>query len=444
MIGRATLALVLLSALPFGSNRPMWWMLLALAVFILFALQLLRDTRTGLDRIALRALAPGSLFLLVIAWSLVQALWVVDDTLAHPAWRFVSSSSSHVSADPIAGLHHAMRLSAYAMVFWIAMRNSTNARLAESHLTWIAVSISLLSAYGIFATLTSNNLLLGNFASGSVSASFINRNNYATFAIIGLVANLALFLRAGASASPDRSSELRDFLEGFFEKNWLFAFGLLICLAGILLSESRAGLASALLGIAVYFLADRKSGKNYKLVSTLMVGALFSFSLLALSSGVFARLFAQSGEDARFLIYPLVIDGIAERPLLGHGLGAFHDAFRIYVPPELARLEVDLAHSSYLENAFELGLPAASIFYGVLLAITLVILRGSRVRRRNRSFPQFALAVTVACGFHALFDFSMQIPAVAALFAFVLGIGWAQAFPHSERNGVRTKTKAGT
>jgi hypothetical protein len=38
--------------------------------------------------------------------------------------------------------------------------------------------------------------------------------------------------------------------------------------------------------------------------------------------------------------------------------------------------------------------------------------------------PAFGLAVLVAAGLHALVDFSLQMPASAALFAMILGVAW--------------------
>ncbi|NNJ66852.1 MAG: O-antigen ligase family protein [Boseongicola sp.] len=268
---------------------------------------------------------------------------------------------------------------------------------------------------------------MGEFASNSVSATFVNRNNFGTFAVIGLLANVAVYTRSSSSDALDPARRLRDFLEGFFSGHWVFAIGTLICLAAIFFSESRAGFAAALVGLAIFSATGRRKNAG-SIYATTFVGLIVALSLLAFSSGTFTRMFAAGGDEARFLIYPLVLDGILDRPLLGHGLGAFHDAFRAYVSPELSFREIDLAHSSYLENLFELGIPAGVAFYFALLTIVFVIYRGVKRRVQNQRFPRFAFATAMAVGFHAFFDFSLQIPAIAALFAFVLGLGWAQSF----------------
>ncbi len=89
-------------------------------------------------------------------------------------------------------------------------------------------------------------------------------------------------------------------------------------------------------------------------------------------------------------------------------------------------------HNSYLENAYELGLPAAVSFYLALLLIILVIARGARVRRNNRIITRVTLSCAVAAALHSGFDFSLQVPAIASLFAFILGIGYAQSFSRAE------------
>ena len=50
------------------------------------------------------------------------------------------------------------------------------------------------------------------------------------------------------------------------------------------------------------------------------------------------------------------------------------------------------------------------------------------VRRENWTIPAAAAAVVLAGGAHSLVDFSLQIPAVAALYAFLLGTAVAQAW----------------
>jgi O-antigen ligase len=116
--------------------------------------------------------------------------------------------------------------------------------------------------------------------------------------------------------------------------------------------------------------------------------------------------------------------------VLGHGLGAFEQSFPAYqAPAQITAYRVDKAHNTYLETAYELGVPMALI----LLAIPALILAlcANAIGRRNQDalMPAVALATGTVVGVHALADFSIQIPAIALTWAALLGAGFAQALP---------------
>ena len=53
---------------------------------------------------------------------------------------------------------------------------------------------------------------------------------------------------------------------------------------------------------------------------------------------------------------------------------------------------------------------------------------GIRRRRRDRIYPAIGVAATALVAAHSTVDFSLQIPAVAVSYAFLLGLGCAQSF----------------
>lgn len=77
----------------------------------------------------------------------------------------------------------------------------------------------------------------------------------------------------------------------------------------------------------------------------------------------------------------------------------------------------------------ELGLPAALALDAALFWLALIALKGVAERRRGRAFPALGVAATLLVGLHALVDFSLQIPAVAVLYAFIMGVAVAQSAP---------------
>ena len=56
-----------------------------------------------------------------------------------------------------------------------------------------------------------------------------------------------------------------------------------------------------------------------------------------------------------------------------------------------------------------------------------------RRRRRNALYPCMGVAASVLVGLHATVDFTMQVPAVAATYALIMGAACSQSW--STRNG---------
>lgn len=429
-IGWTTLCAVAVFALPFGGNAPGFWVLFVLLIIVLFVAQLSLSLFRGVPNSTLKLSVPAFLYVSVVGWGFLQTSSVLPEAWAHPFWQLVSNGLNTVSADPLAGVHLVMRLTAYAMVFWIALHAAINVDRAMAFLKAFSLFSLALACFGLAAVFTGSNFVLQEQATNNVSATFINRNTYATYAVFGLITNLGVYmelLRSRDTGPADKNRDLRNLLEGFFSGAWIYAFGVVMCFAALLLTASRAGTASGFAAIITFLALFRaKQGRN----SVLILSAVISLGAFAatLSETVLNRLF-QSGEESRFIIYREMIAAIGDRLWLGHGLGAFQDTFRPFVPFEVANLDWDLAHSSYLENLWELGLPATLVFYGALLWLAAGLLYGNQTRQRNRVYSSVGVSCVVAAALHSLVDFSLQIPAVSAAFAFILGIAWAHAWP---------------
>ncbi|MFD0981050.1 O-antigen ligase family protein [Tropicimonas aquimaris] len=435
IIGWAMLALALAVSFLNGGMTPIAWAFLYAGTLFLFGFQVLLDFHNGVPSVARRVLPVALLYFAALVWLQVQTVGGMAEPMAHPIWQIAPGGGGQsISARPELGQQVVLRLTCYAMIFWVILRSAGSSALATDFIRAIAVFSTVLAVYGIQAQISGVNPLIGSEAEGNaVRASFTNRNSYATYAAFGVLANFAAYtgITAGGEGGTALAS-LRNFLERFFAGGWLFGLGGLICLAALILTGSRAGGASGLIGLLVFALALRSpKGGNMRMVWA-MVAAIAAFVLLT-SSGFLLERLETTGPDLRFEVYPYVVEGALDRPLLGHGAGAFHDTFRAYVPLVAAGAgEWAMAHSSYLENAYEFGLPAVAAFYLALGMIGWRLLLGVFRRRRNRVVPAFALACFVVAALHSLVDFSLQIPAVPAAFAAILGLGWAQSISSTE------------
>jgi len=428
--GWALFVVLIAATLALGANRPVSWTLMALAVMALFILTLVLDMVQRRPRVFDRLWLPALLFIAAMGWGVVQILpGLMPEAWAHPVWDLAPDVPPRVGADPMQGLHVLMRYATYAMVFWMALRSAADIDTALRYLRAFALFSIALAGFGIYAASTGENPILGSFASSNVSASFINRNSYATFAAFGLVTCLGLLLRAATREQGGRGNALAGLLRGITAGGWIWIAGLTLCGGAIMLSLSRGGAIAAVIGVLALLSSQRIRGNAAAVGPVLIVGGIVLAIFISGATGTFNRVITTSDENGRFAVYPAIVEAISERPLLGHGIGSFVTAFRAWVPVDAASGEWDMAHNSYLENVFELGLPAAALFYLALGLIGLRLAIGVQKRQRNRTPVSVALACFLLAGFHALFDFSLQMPALTAFFAWILGIGYAQSFP---------------
>ncbi len=111
--------------------------------------------------------------------------------------------------------------------------------------------------------------------------------------------------------------------------------------------------------------------------------------------------------------------------------------FRLYKGEEITKL-VSRAHNTFLENMFEMGLPAAFCLFAAVLGLALTCLKGLVVRHRDWVYPAAGVAATVLVAVHAMVDFGLQMPAVAMVYALVMGVACAQSY-----SSVQTRIQSG-
>ncbi|MBT8041244.1 MAG: O-antigen ligase family protein, partial [Gammaproteobacteria bacterium] len=181
--------------------------------------------------------------------------------------------------------------------------------------------------------------------------------------------------------------------------------------------------------IVLLMLLDSHSATK-KLSLRVVVGAALAVCTLAfyMSSEVLLDRIDRTDitNEERVIVFENIQHGIGENPVLGFGYGTFADSFRLYDRIE-SPVHYDRAHNTWLENLFELGIPAALALYLAIGGLALTCLKGVRQRHRDWAFPALGVAASVLVGVHALVDFSLQLPAVAILYACVMGVACAQS-----------------
>jgi O-antigen ligase len=200
----------------------------------------------------------------------------------------------------------------------------------------------------------------------------------------------------------------------------------------LLQSHSRMGLAASVMGLLALLILLALSGqlRGRGAIVMIIISALGLF--YASGGGVLDRI-ADGNESGRPQLIALTRSAIETAPLLGSGYGSFSSVFPMYRDITLSGpVNFDMAHSTYLELAMEIGIPAAAAMVLALLCLTITALAGVFRRERDRSLPALGVAAAILVAFHSTLDFSLQIPGVQYVFAALLGMAVAQAFPTGE------------
>ena len=383
-------------------------------------------------------------------WALVQATPGLLTDWVHPAWGQANDAlRAEVGQGAISVVPEKTRSAAllwftyigFGLLVALHARRETN---ADVLLTSFMLTQGAYAVYGILTYLAGLEVVLWfdkDAYRGVLTSTFINRNSYATYVGLGMLATLALLLRnirqiiQTESEGRLKALTLADNLWGHL------IIPVLVLSAGtvaLLLTESRMGLVAFSLAAVVFLLIwvvklpgrARWIGGVLIALVFFVVGANFVLSADA-TMGRFVHLFDQG--DGRFDVFPLIVQAIEDRPWVGHGLGTFETAFRLYRDEHVLAF-FDRGHSDWLELPMDLGVPAACA-----VALACLSLAGAALLsvRRMTGFerPLLAFAAILLVGVHATVDFSLQMPAVMVATLLLVGAGLAMS---AQRNEVRT------
>ncbi len=446
------MAIVALAPLPFGSNRPWSWSLLSLFVGLLVVFWVIAAYR---DRTLIQIEWQRSRlivvpFFILVLWFLLQASGLTPEGWHHPLWKEAAGAlgaplSGAISLNPEASKTALMRLLAYGGVFWLAFQFGRNDERARQILWVVAMAGLAYVVYGLVAHLGGGQQILwyAKWAyEDSLTSTFINRNNFATYAGITLIVTLALLLSEVYRIlrySPIAASHFLGFLDACG-----FRFYFLIAASGmvftaLLLSHSRGGFLSTMVGIGAFVIVSgmrlRKREQIIRFLPAAIGGTLamgiVAAILLVSGKQTFSRIdeTLSTGGD-RMAIYEQTGEAIGDFPMLGTGIGTFKQSFRLY-RDENFRFSVetvDRAHNTYLELALEGGLPALLLMVLLVSYLTLLCFLGALHRSQGAIYPATGVAVTVLVATHAMVDFSLQIPAVAVTYLLLFGVACAQSW----------------
>jgi O-antigen ligase len=410
------MAVVALSAIPYGSNRPFFWAFWAVivsAIAIWFCLSVLM--RGHAFKVSIKdAWFPATGFLVVAIALLLQLLPI-------GRWFFVPIdtgrgelvTSNYLALVPGEACFALLRWSTYGLFFFLALQPSVNRHRSIGMSRVLVAIVAVQAAYALLALSYFGDTILGfdkvayqGFATGT----FVNRNTLATYLAIGVSIATSLAI---VSEKPT------------WRALYLVALGTMV--AALLATASRAGIGAAFAGVLAVLIMRRLLARSGAFWGYAIVGCAFVGVLALLYGGdIFDRALFGSGFADRLALYRETAGMIAERPLFGFGAGSFKYAYTIYHTPDVnVSLVWNHAHSTYLALWVGLGLFVGTVPMILVAYLFVRIVRYEIKTKSGRPALYAAVGGTVAVAIHALVDFSLEIQAVAFLYLLVLALGAA-------------------
>ncbi len=444
------LAIAALAPLPFGSNGSESMLILSTLSGLVLALTALAlIVRTEPVVIAWSPWLTAALlsFMTFGLWAVVQIVPGLPGGLPHPLWaesaRVLGTGAPEatISIDPAATWAALTKSGGYFAAGVSAVFLLREPQRRRGAVLVLVLSGGLYAAYGLIGLATGDCCVAWQRKAdylGVATGPFINRNSFATYLGLICIVCIGLLLREfGELRRVSAESVLQRLtvrLGLVLAHQWWAASALLAAAVALLLTLSRAGMTSTLLaaGALVLLLSQARllSDKRRPIVHLAAFAGVAGLSLFLFGSSLINRVASEGVEDSyRTQSWKIMIDAIEASPWLGHGFGTFPEAFPLYRDDRLpSRRYWDKAQNTYIELAMDMGIPATAVLLLGFGALAAQCAKGlSRRRRERRLYPALGLAAMVLVGAHAIFDFSMQIPAIATIFAFIMGIAIAES-----------------
>ncbi len=291
----------------------------------------------------------------------------------------------------------------------------------------LLLSAGFQSLYGLLVLTSGHNQIWHRTKQAYLDAAtgtFVNKNHFACFLAMAAGGGMALVLHNTRRQSGAARPGLAAFLGSDGSRNLLLGLLLIVVLAGLLTSFSRAGI---LLGLVALLLTLLLAGRSHSLRRRLLVAAMvLAVAAVPLFRVGPDRLIERYAGSKQSLIEPggrgqVWLDSlrmVAIYPVVGTGYGSFAGAYPLHRSPEV-RLFYAHAHNDLIQVVVEGGVLGLISLFLLLIPLFRSILLG--LAGAKGTIAVGIAAALVAVLLHGLIDFNFHIPANAVTAAILAG-----------------------
>ena len=425
--------IVLTSAVLLGGNRAEYIAFFNILIAVTVFLTIIPISRQVLSNIHIIFIPVMIFCILLLDYMLSHQFYTASRYL--PDVDMTHYIIENALYSPYAGITHLGYWCSIFLMSVIAFIAGHYAGFKQRFVKFLFIISVLIAVYGLVIYATGNTSILW-FEKYSyfnaLTATFINRNSYATFAGIGFLTGLyhinrdyLAFIHHYQGTLKTRLAGLIDYTSSSRFIYFLLSFLIFIALA---LTNSRAGIFLTIVFSCVfYFLISKKQNLTHRTTALLI-----AVMILILVAPIILQNFLDSASNLdeagilRSTTYSIVLDMIADYKLSGVGLGGFEYAFLAYRDNTVSIYGYwDKAHSTLLEIIVEIGVPLALLLFSFYIYLFIAIIKS--YMRFKQNFLALCLAISGLCITHSCVDFSLQIPAINIVFHIMLALGYAAA-----------------
>ncbi|CAL1691020.1 hypothetical protein MMB232_01155 [Brevundimonas subvibrioides] len=407
--------LITLAAFAGGATSTALAPVLTTTLALVLAASLALDRHVRLTGVAGPAILFGAL--------LVYGIWTLTPLTigeAPPIWALIDATPS-TTIDRSATVRELVKLSGLACIFLIGVLHGQRrgeARFAADAV--IATGVALLTVCMLLHALGFEQTGFGTRMVGPMGSPNV----------IGTAAGVYLVLALARLAQRLEGRPIHGWrdIARQLQNGAPFVAAILLCAAALVLSASRGAAAATLTMVAVWAgwrLVRGRSPARLALGIGLILVAVTAFVFLMTPRLDTLDLAVDVGSSERLSGFSIYWQTLYASPLFGYGLGTFDAVNRQILTSETytALWQNGAAHNVFLQWLMEAGAVGSALMFAT---IGWVLLRGwGRVRWAG---PALAAGVFLL---HGLTDFTLQVFAMAALFAYLLGL---HAAPRASRS----------